>query len=376
MNSTQDHSKSLTKAERKQLKLQQNREWLHNYRSNGIEQKDLNERYTGYYQLQLQPYWQQSSGTQQEEWERFIFSLKQPLNVSFRISERLPRSLQHRLYQWLTRRSHNHLKISIVDEDRNQFESREVILRPIAWCSPSAYEYNIDNHHLLNQTALSTINQFLALQSSLGWVVRQELVSMIPVCLLDVHYSHRILDCCAAPGSKTEQIVACMEASYQTTVASNPLAARRGRGSGCVIANDTDQKRIHELIHKFAAFPSANIAFTNMNGERFASYFSNHNQDGDTTTSVSKGDVELFDRILCDVPCSGDGTFRKSPHLWRLFRPRTGLQFHLIQRQILLQALQVLKPQGRLVYSTCSLNPIEDEAVVASVLKEYQNKIR
>ena len=75
-----------------------------------------------------------------------------------------------------------------------------------------------------------------------------------------------------------------------------------------------------------------------------------------------------FDRIVADVPCSGDGTFRKFSHLWRLFRPRVSLELHLIQLQIAKASALMLKAGGRMIYSTCSINPLEDEAVVAALL--------
>lgn len=75
----------------------------------------------------------------------------------------------------------------------------------------------------------------------------------------------------------------------------------------------------------------------------------------------------LFDRILCDVPCSGDGTIRKAPDIWRRWTPGNGNGLHPLQLRIALHACQMLKEGGRLVYSTCTFNPIEDEAVVAEV---------
>src|SRR5688572_24557604 len=91
----------------------------------------------------------------------------------------------------------------------------------------------------------------------------------------------------------------------------------------------------------------------------------------------------------------GDGTFRKCPHLWRLFRPRGALDFHVIQLQIVTAGIQLLKlgrnfwvmvhcvhvilltcTGGRLVYSTCSLNPIEDEAVVAALLLKFKGMLQ
>lgn len=75
----------------------------------------------------------------------------------------------------------------------------------------------------------------------------------------------------------------------------------------------------------------------------------------------------MFDRILCDVPCSGDGTIRKAPDIWRRWTPGNGNGLHPLQLRIALHACQMLKVGGRLVYSTCTFNPVEDEAVVAEV---------
>ena len=83
-----------------------------------------------------------------------------------------------------------------------------------------------------------------------------------------------------------------------------------------------------------------------------------------------------FDRIVADVPCSGDGTFRKFSHLWRLFRPRVSLELHLIQLQIAKASALMLKAGGRMIYSTCSINPLEDEAVVAALLIYCNGKLK
>ena len=74
-----------------------------------------------------------------------------------------------------------------------------------------------------------------------------------------------------------------------------------------------------------------------------------------------------YDRILCDVPCSGDGTIRKAADIWRRWTPINGNGLHPLQLRIALQSASLLKVGGRMVYSTCSFNPVEDEAVVAEV---------
>ena len=73
------------------------------------------------------------------------------------------------------------------------------------------------------------------------------------------------------------------------------------------------------------------------------------------------GGPDMFHRVLCDVPCSGDGTFRKAPELWRTWSPQSGRLLHPIQLQLAMHALALTKCGGRCVYSTCSMNPLEDE---------------
>uniref|UniRef100_A0A183B2I6 SAM_MT_RSMB_NOP domain-containing protein n=1 Tax=Echinostoma caproni TaxID=27848 RepID=A0A183B2I6_9TREM len=91
----------------------------------------------------------------------------------------------------------------------------------------------------------------------------------------------------------------------------------------------------------------------------------------------------FFDRVLADVPCSGDGTLRKNPDIWLRWNPNLGLSEHALQSRILRRGLELLRdPIGndkkncaRLVYSTCSFNPLENEAVVASLLNACQGTV-
>jgi tRNA (cytosine34-C5)-methyltransferase len=83
-----------------------------------------------------------------------------------------------------------------------------------------------------------------------------------------------------------------------------------------------------------------------------------------------------YDRIVCDVPCSSDAAIRKIPQKWAKWSTKDGQSLHPLQLQILKRGIEVLKVGGKISYSTCSLNPIENEAVVAAALKEYAGKIR
>ena len=79
-----------------------------------------------------------------------------------------------------------------------------------------------------------------------------------------------------------------------------------------------------------------------------------------------------FDRVICDVPCSSDAAIRKIPKKWETWDPNDGAALHPLQLKILLRSLMMLKTDGEafLTYSTCSLNPIENEAVVYAALKK------
>ncbi len=122
----------------------------------------------------------------------------------------------------------------------------------------------------------------------------------------------QVIDMCAAPGSKTEQLLSLMQADADLTYSRNPATTATKTASkttmissafsGMVLANDIDPKRMQTLIQRFARLGSPNLIFCCGRAEDLPR------------------NEEVFDRVLCDVPCSGDGTFRKRPYQWRLFR--------------------------------------------------------
>lgn len=82
-----------------------------------------------------------------------------------------------------------------------------------------------------------------------------------------------------------------------------------------------------------------------------------------------------YDRIVCDVPCCGDGTLRKSPDMWRRWHPGFAIGLHTLQLQIAMRGLALLRVGGVMAYSTCTFNPVEDEAVVAALLRRSRGAI-
>lgn len=228
--------------------------------------------------------------------------------------------------------------------------------------------------------------KFLVSETSVGNISRQEVVSMIPPLLLDVKPGHAVLDLCAAPGSKAAQLLEMLhtgeegrilkalqmhaaedgrevpEIPRMEEVDMEVDASDDGRATGMLIANDMDYKRSHLLIHQLKRLSSPNMIVTNHDATLFPSLKL-------PSENPKQPKYLKFDRILADVPCSGDGTMRKNVAIWNSWIPGNALGLHQTQIRILSRALQMLKPGGRVVYSTCSMNPVENESVVAAAIE-------
>jgi len=170
----------------------------------------------------------------------------------------------------------------------------------------------------------------------------QEEASLLPVLLLDPQPGERILDLCAAPGGKTAQI------------------AFRLKSQGTVIANDRSYERLKSLSRTQERLGLTNLCMTL---EDAANY---------------PRDTRPFDRILADVPCSCDGTVRKKRNQG-LLRRLSLLSYESLgglQTAILRKAVALCRPSGRIVYSTCSLAPEENERVIDTILREFGPSLR
>eukprot|EP00924_Labyrinthula_sp_SR-Ha-C_P012909 augustus_masked-scaffold_12-processed-gene-3.4-mRNA-1 protein AED:0.12 eAED:0.14 QI:0/-1/0/1/-1/1/1/0/734 len=222
------------------------------------------------------------------------------------------------------------------------FSSPAVSIEKIPW-SNDAYKLSVSRKELrkTKDETVKSLHKFLVREAKTENITRQEEVSMLPPILLDIKPNHRVLDTCAAPGSKTAQMIEFLSTS----------------SNGYLVANDCDAKRAYMLHHQLKRFKTfcANLVITNLEAQFFPKKL---------------GDRELeFDRILCDVPCSGDGTLRKNPDIWRTFTTAQTLALHPLQIGIAMKAAKLLAVGGKLVYSTCSLSPIENEAVIAQLLR-------
>jgi 16S rRNA (cytosine967-C5)-methyltransferase len=166
-----------------------------------------------------------------------------------------------------------------------------------------------------------------------GWISIQDEASQMVALLLDVKPGQSVLDVCAAPGGKTAM-----------------LARAAGEGA-CVVAGDV---HLHRLKAMGATLERLRLPWV----RRVAH---------DATTALPFG--RKFERILVDAPCSGTGTLARSPEIkWRL-RPDDLAGLHRKQVALLKNALDALTLNGRLVYSTCSLEPEENEQAVEEALR-------
>ena len=151
---------------------------------------------------------------------------------------------------------------------------------------------------------------------------------------------------CAAPGSKTTQILEIItnnekEVTINNNNSNNQLQQQR---QGFVVANDSSTDRAYMLVHQCRRLCSPFLMVTTHQGQQFP-------------TTASNTGLILYDRILCDVPCSGDGTLRKNPMIWDKWGLNGSLALHSLQLSIAQRGFQLLAPGGVMVYSTCSMCP-------------------
>jgi NOL1/NOP2/sun family putative RNA methylase len=215
----------------------------------------------------------------------------------------------------------NTLKISVKDLKR-RLESQNWKLTPVPWCKEGFW---MEGH----RTDLGNLMEHV-----LGYFYVQESASMIPPVVLDPQEHESILDIAAAPGSKTTQIGQYMN------------------NTGILAAND-------------------------MTGDRLASLGINIQRCGLKNTVVMKTKGQYikgqFDRILLDAPCSGTGTVMKSMRSAMDWNPALIERLASLQKKLITVAFNDLREGGTMVYSTCTMEPQENEGVVSYLLEKFPN---
>lgn len=170
-----------------------------------------------------------------------------------------------------------------------------------------------------------------------GAIYVQNLSSMMPVVVLDPQPGERALDLTAAPGSKTLQIAARMSLHDE------------------IAAVEVVRGRFFKLRDNLARHGAGHVRTFLQNGERVWRYR-----------------PEYFDRVLVDAPCSTEGRFRSyDPETFRYWSERKIREMERKQRRLLFSAVNALRPGGRLVYSTCTFAPEENEAIISYALEKF-----
>ena len=164
----------------------------------------------------------------------------------------------------------------------------------------------------------------------------QEPSAMAPAAVLPVERGERVLDLCAAPGGKATELGAKLN------------------HTGLLVANDASASRTKALLKNLEVFGIPNLLVTSEMGDRLDRYFH-----------------ECFDKILIDAPCSGEGMFRKQAHMIPAWEKQGPEVFANMQREILRQAAELLKPGGTMLYSTCTFSKLENEGSIDGFLAEH-----
>ncbi|AEK72163.1 tRNA/rRNA cytosine-C5-methylase [Thermococcus sp. 4557] len=208
----------------------------------------------------------------------------------------------------------------VVERLEEEFE-----LEPVPWVREGFF-INVDN--------LAKVPEH-----SLGLIFGQEASSMIPPVVLNPKPGELVLDMAAAPGSKTGQMAQYME------------------NEGCIIANDPKISRANVLIANLNRMGVLNTRVSVKDGVYFARF------------------ENLFDRVLLDAPCSSVGMIRKKWRFLTEWRMKEVVRYMNIQKRLIMAAYRALKPGGTLVYSTCTIDPMENEEVVDYLLRKTDARL-
>ncbi|CEQ40944.1 SPOSA6832_02616 [Sporobolomyces salmonicolor] len=302
-----------------------------------------------------------------EEWDALLNAFRDPLPTTFRLTQSRPtaRALNEHIKSvyvpFLTNIEHEGVMLSPPKElnwcalppalycDLAKLTTPSTLLRSSPPRQPFrrnrypgqlAWQLPVPKSALRKIDAFKKFQHFLVYETDAGNLSRQEAVSMIPPLLLDVQPGHTALDMCAAPGSKSVQILEALH---------GPPVEGEGEGKamtpqGLLIANDADAKRCHLLVHQsLHRVPGTGMMVTNHDATQLPSLRLPRGtpnalkftaDDEKRVAKLAKGEFEksyepmLFDRILADVPCSGDGTLRKNLGIWGDWTVGNGIGLH------------------------------------------------
>ena len=245
--------------------------------------------------------------------EKFIIRMQEMLGEEYEA-----------FYETLREERHQGLRINTLKAETEEFLKKAPFsLSPVPWTETGFYyEGTVQpGRHPLHEAGVYYI---------------QEPSAMAPAAFADARPGERILDLCAAPGGKSTQLAAAM------------------KGQGILVCNEIHPARARILSENIERMGIRNAVVTNETPERLAERFAG-----------------FFDKVLVDAPCSGEGMFRKNEEACGEWSPENVELCAERQDTILDSAAQMLQNGGRLVYSTCTFAPQENEGTISRFLKRY-----
>ncbi|MDA8843447.1 RsmB/NOP family class I SAM-dependent RNA methyltransferase [Euryarchaeota archaeon] len=249
----------------------------------------------------------------------------------------LAKNLGYDLEKWIpaaTTSLPETLRVTLARHDKEWTESllRELGGAPLPWAEDNfAWQMPFAR----GQAPDVRSKHILSLLHESGRITRQEAASMLPVVVLDPKPGQLILDLCAAPGSKATQVA--------EAVAPN----------GVVVANEPVSGRVNMLVSNRGRLSTSNLLINQQDGRH-----------------IGRIPPPGYDGIVADVPCTGSATSRKNRNVWWKWSPKESRTLFRLQVEITTRGASLLRPGGKLVYSTCSIDPCENEAVVAQLLRQ------
>lgn len=249
----------------------------------------------------------------------------------------LAKNLGYDLEKWIpaaTTSLPETLRVTLARHDKEWTESllRELGGAPLPWAEDNfAWQMPFAR----GQAPDVRSKHILSLLHESGRITRQEAASMLPVVVLDPKPGQLILDLCAAPGSKATQVA--------EAVAPN----------GVVVANEPVSGRVNMLVSNRGRLSTSNMLINQQDGRH-----------------IGRIPPPGYDGIVADVPCTGSATSRKNRNVWWKWSPKESRTLFRLQVEITTRGASLLRPGGKLVYSTCSIDPCENEAVVAQLLRQ------
>jgi NOL1/NOP2/sun family putative RNA methylase len=237
----------------------------------------------------------------------------------------------------------NTLKIS-VERLQQKLEGQGWILTPIPWCKEGFF---VEGHKTQDRYDVGNL-----VEHTLGYFYVQEAASMIPPIALfngdikpTIDGQLRVLDMCAAPGSKTTQLAQYMN------------------NEGLLVANDLSIGRLRPLSMNLQRMGVYNTLVT----------LNAFQRSKNNMKFFNPLEEPPFDAILLDAPCSGTGTIRKSFKTLEMYSQNLVARMEGTQKALIKNAWQLLKPGGILIYSTCTVEPQENESIITHLLERVDD---